>query len=159
MWPPLWTYKEEHKLPTNLLPLISQLGHKDKQVLCTLICWQLGPVCYSSSDFTLTNVPGIPYNIYMPRLGARVLCQIEAVPMPPTQGFLASLIYWKTNEPFFLKAVSVSLACQGHAQEASSVCLRLRAEHESHHYIILCCCWARFPEAEWSICSLVAPHP
>lgn len=62
----------------------------------------LGAVCYSSSDFTLANTLDIPHNINLslPQGGAKVFCQTEAVPMQPTKGLLASLTYWKTNEPF-----------------------------------------------------------
>ena len=93
-------------------------------------------------------------------MGAKVFCQIEAVSMQLTEGFLASLIYWKTDETFFLKAISVRMACQGHIHEARSVCLRLKAEPESLPlllYSVLLLSWTPRGRVEYVFINCIHP--
>ena len=80
--------------------------------------------------------------------------------MQLTEGFFASLIYWKTDETFFLKAISVRMACQGHIHEASSICLRLKAEPESPPlllYSVLLLSWTPRGRVEYVFINCIHP--
>lgn len=118
------------------LPTMSQLWHKTQMYFSCLSSCPLGFLCCRNLDF-----------FFFFRLYPNT-CETEPAPggnksLLSNLGHIHAIDYritchsgWLKDQwaPFFLNQwapFSVSLACQGHLQEASRICIRLRAERES----------------------------